>query len=262
MCLYAPDVSVGPDGRYYLFYVLDKISIVSVAVCDTPAGKYEFLGYVQYPDGIRLGEKAGDEPQFDPGVITVGDKTYLYTGFCGHGDRSRSGAMVTVLDKDMLTVLEGPRIIVPGGCYSDGTPFEGHGFFETPSYIVCNMFTEKESVYVGDNNNPKVTQEGRDGDENSGYIAQIASGTTLGFKYFACKNVKAFSSKARGYVSGSFEVKTSIDGSVLANIPVAYSTVWETYTATCPIPDGVNALYLTYQGDGTAQLASFRFIHA
>ena len=77
---------------------------------------------------------------------------------------------------------------------------------EYPAYIVCNMFTEKESVYVGDNNNPKVTQEGRDGDENPGNIAQITSGTTLGFKYFACKNVKAFSIKARGYASGSFFV--------------------------------------------------------
>ena len=35
MCLYAPDVTVGPDGRYYLYYVLDKINIMSVAVCDT-----------------------------------------------------------------------------------------------------------------------------------------------------------------------------------------------------------------------------------
>ena len=40
MCLYAPDVTVGPDGRYYLYYVLDKVSVVSVAVCDTPAGIY------------------------------------------------------------------------------------------------------------------------------------------------------------------------------------------------------------------------------
>lgn len=81
MCLYAPDVTVGPDGRYYLYYVLDKVSVVSVAVCDTPAGKYEFYGYVHYEDGTRLGEKEGDEPQFDPGVLTEGDVTYLYTGF-------------------------------------------------------------------------------------------------------------------------------------------------------------------------------------
>lgn len=35
MCLYAPDVAQGPDGRYYLYYVLDHLSIVAVAVCDT-----------------------------------------------------------------------------------------------------------------------------------------------------------------------------------------------------------------------------------
>ena len=38
MNLFAPDVTVGPDGRYYLYYVYDKVQIVSVAVCDTPAG--------------------------------------------------------------------------------------------------------------------------------------------------------------------------------------------------------------------------------
>ena len=36
--LYAPDVVVGPDGRYYLYYCLDKFGFVSVAVCDKPAG--------------------------------------------------------------------------------------------------------------------------------------------------------------------------------------------------------------------------------
>ena len=97
MCLYAPDVTVGPDGRYYLYYVLDKVSIVSVAVCDTPAGKYEFLGYVHDKNGVRLGERETDEPQFDPGVLTEGDKTYLYTGACASGDKSRTGAFVTVL---------------------------------------------------------------------------------------------------------------------------------------------------------------------
>lgn len=28
MCLYAPDATRGPDGRYYLYYVLDKVSVV------------------------------------------------------------------------------------------------------------------------------------------------------------------------------------------------------------------------------------------
>ncbi|MBO4837555.1 MAG: family 43 glycosylhydrolase [Clostridia bacterium] len=133
MCLYAPDVTRGPDGRYYLYYVYDKVGFVSVAVCDSPVGLYRFLGYVHYPDGTRLGDREGDEPQFDPGVLTEGDKTYLYTGFCPRGDKKRHGAMCTVLGPDMVTVAEDPVICAPGCEYEAGTGFEGHAYFEAAS---------------------------------------------------------------------------------------------------------------------------------
>ncbi len=133
MCLFAPDVTVGPDGRYYLYYVLNGVSIVSVAVCDTPAGHYQFYGYVHYADGTLLGERPGDEPQFDPGVLTEGDRTYLYTGFCGRGDATRTGAMATVLGPDMLTIAEDPVFVAPGCETAAGTDFEGHAFFEASS---------------------------------------------------------------------------------------------------------------------------------
>lgn len=133
MCLYAPDITIGPDGRYYLYYVLDHASVVSVAVCDTPAGEFEFYGYVHYEDGTRLGERKGDEPQFDPGVLTEGDKTYLYTGFCGMGDMSRTGSKVCVLAADMLTIIRDPELVVPGCMYGKGSSFEDHEFFEASS---------------------------------------------------------------------------------------------------------------------------------
>ena len=114
MVMYAPDVTRGPDNRFYLYYVYDKLGIVSVAVCDSPAGKYEFYGYVHYKDGTRLGDRKGDIPQFDPGVLTEGEKTYLYTGFCPNGNLQRIGAMVTILGKDMLTIEQEPRVFIPG----------------------------------------------------------------------------------------------------------------------------------------------------
>ena len=64
-------MTVGPDGRYYLYYVDSKRSIVSVAVCDTPAGRYKFHGYVRYQDGTIL-ERGRDEPQFDPQYLLKG----------------------------------------------------------------------------------------------------------------------------------------------------------------------------------------------
>ena len=133
-CLYAPDVTRGPDGRYYLYYVLDHQDIVSVAVCDSPAGQYEYYGHVRYPDGTLLGMGAGDDPQFDPAVLTEGENTYLYTGgVCFRFEKEKGGAMGTRLDKDMLTVLEGPVFVVPSAKTSRGTGFEDHEFFEASS---------------------------------------------------------------------------------------------------------------------------------
>ncbi len=383
MCLYAPDVTVGPDGRYYLYYVLDKVSVVSVAVCDTPAGRYEFYGYVHDRNGVRLGERPQDEPQFDPGVLTEGNRTYLYTGFCGRGDKSRTGAMATVLGPDMLTIEEEPVIVAPGCEYSEGTGFEGHEFFEAssirrinnmyyfiyssvvmhelcyatsekptggfryggvivsncdmhidsykpadmpaaygannhgsieqingqwyifyhrhtngtwysrqgcaerieiledgripqvemtscglnggplegkgeyPAYLACNLFTSEPSMYVGGDKFPKIMQDGRDGDKEQGYIANIQDTATAGFKYFDCHNITAMSIQTRGYCDGVFEIRTSWEGEILGEIRVAYTNFWETFSTQVRIPDGVQAIYLTYRGGGNASLRSF-----
>ena len=38
--LAAPDMIQGPDGRFYLYYFMGGTKMISVAVCDKPAGKY------------------------------------------------------------------------------------------------------------------------------------------------------------------------------------------------------------------------------
>ena len=64
--MYAPDITKDFDNHYYLYYVYDNFGIASVLVCDSPARKYQFYGYVDYKDGTKLGERKGDIPQFDP----------------------------------------------------------------------------------------------------------------------------------------------------------------------------------------------------
>ncbi len=389
MCLYAPDITIGPDGRYYLYYVLDKVSVVSVAVCDTPAGNFTFYGYVHYEDGTRLGEKEGDQPQFDPGVLTEGNTTYLYTGFCSRGDKSRNGAMLTVLGADMLTVEKAPVFVVPGCEYSAGTGFEGHEFFEAPSirkvgenyyfiyssivmhelcyavskepdkgfayggvivsnsdlhidtykpaekpmaygannhgsileingkwyifyhrhtngtwysrqgcaekieilpdgsipqveitscglnggplagegeygaYLACNLFTEEESVYVGDDRFPKIMQDGRDGDKEPGYIGNMKDSATAGFKYFAFDGEHKISVKVKNHAGmgngakGVMEVRTQKDGACVAKIAIASTDEWQTFEAEFASEKGKQALYFTYTGAGAVDFGGF-----
>lgn len=146
--LFAPDVQQGVDGRFYLYYAFDFSGTIGVAVCDTPAGKYEYYGHVRYPDGTVLGEKEDDRFQYDPGILVdTTEKIYLYTGFClseeakkrFHLPRPASeGAMVTELESDMITIKQNPSIIIPNSNNAHNTSFEGHAFFEAASMRKIN----------------------------------------------------------------------------------------------------------------------------
>jgi hypothetical protein len=141
--MYAPDVAQGPDGRYYLYYALDFGGVMSVAVCDTPAGRYNYYGVVHKADGYVIGSVAGDIRQFDPGIFIDDDgRIYLYSGFGmkdgpewdeKFGHRKYDGAYCMELEPDMLTVKSEVKKILPKIGYAGGTSFEGHEFFEASS---------------------------------------------------------------------------------------------------------------------------------
>jgi arabinoxylan arabinofuranohydrolase len=142
--MFAPDVARGADGRYYLYYTVAFSSVMSVAVCDTPAGKYQFYGYVSRPDGELLWNKSGDPMLFDPGIFVDDDGcVYLYSGFApkrsvpfpltGWKRRSNKGGYVIRLEQDMVTVIGEPKLLFPKAGEAGGTGFEGHEFFEASS---------------------------------------------------------------------------------------------------------------------------------
>lgn len=169
--MYAPDVVKGNDGRYYLYYCMSGpfgnggyFGPIQVAVCDTPAGKYEYLGYVRNQNG----EPAQDYVCFDPGLINDNGRIFLYSG-TWYGfeeeegffeneeliqeemkmfDRSREviiekakkdsvmGAIVMELEDDMLTLKTPAKHLIPYKV--KGTSFEEHPFFEASSMRKVN----------------------------------------------------------------------------------------------------------------------------
>ena len=136
---YAPDVVRGTDGRYYLYYAFDFMGIMGVAVCDTPAGKYQFLGHVHYPNGTVWGRRKGDQFPFDPGVLADDNgRIWLYSGFytptpafvTGFKKLRNDGGTVVELERDMLTIKGEPQVIFP----KEGPgSFSNHEFFEASS---------------------------------------------------------------------------------------------------------------------------------
>ena len=138
--LYAPDVTQGPDGRYYLYYAFDFMGEMGVAVCDTPAGQYEFYGHVHFKDGHVWGKRSGEPLPFDPGVLVDDDgRVYLYSGFAtkvpfiasrGH-NLTNEGGVVLELEQDMVTIKSGPELLFPKKGKQGA--FENHAFFEASS---------------------------------------------------------------------------------------------------------------------------------
>ena len=199
--MYAPDVVRGNDGRYYLYYCMageygygGYSRPISVAVSDKPAGPFEYLGHVKYPDGSVMMKYVC----FDPAVMNDNGTIRLYYGTqydyeerddfdtnpeyleietgmfgktreqileyrkhpesCPSGDPndkdSINGAVMAVLEDDMLTVKEAPHHIIPYKV--KGTSFEAHPFFEGSSmrkigdtyYFIYSSWQNHELCYA------------------------------------------------------------------------------------------------------------------
>ena len=185
--MYAPDVVQGNDGRFYLYYCMGGDygqegyqGPVSVAVCDTPAGQYEYLGVVKNPDGSPMLKYIC----FDPAVLNDDGTIRLYYGtqydyeervdFLTNDfylqdeiqmfGRSREeilsypdsimGPVMAVLSDDMLTVKEEAKHIIPYRV--KGTSFEAHPFFEGSSlrkvgrkyYFIYSSWQNHELCYA------------------------------------------------------------------------------------------------------------------
>jgi len=129
---YAPDVVQGKDGKYYLYYFVANTSIISVAVCDKPAGKYQYLGDVHMPDGHTYGSEPDEWFTFDPSVLVEDDHVWLYTGSGqdsnGQYGHKIKGCFVLELASDMLTIISEPKVLLPAK-WTRKEP----NFFEGPS---------------------------------------------------------------------------------------------------------------------------------
>lgn len=132
--MYAPDVCLAPDGKYYLYYAFNpgmtrKSWAIRCAVSDFPAGPFNYHGEVNlYPYSKNF-------LPFDPAVYVEDGRVWLYYGsgmffpVFGVSKKNVMGGAVVELDpKDMLTVKAGPVQTMP----SNGG-LGGHGFFEASS---------------------------------------------------------------------------------------------------------------------------------
>ncbi len=180
--LYAPDICQGPDGRYYLYYVLSNEFEFSVAVCDTPCGQFEYYGRVAYKDGTVLQEIL----PFDPAILNDDGKIFLYYGFAPSFPIHRFigqemlGAVIVELAEDMLTVRTKPKVVLPSKKYAVGSGFEGHAFFEA-----CSIRKIKDTyylIYASENSHELCYAYSRYPDRDFNFGGTVISNADVGYK--------------------------------------------------------------------------------
>lgn len=164
VALYAPDAVQGTDGRYYLYYSAKDSYKISVAVCDTPAGQYEYLGDVHAEDGHACGTRSGEWMEFDPAVLVDTDgRVWLYSGTGGKSEGPEKeqhpavGAFVRELAPDMLTVKGKAKIIMPREKHSVTKPafFEGSSIRKIgPLYYFVYSATDLSGLHHCTSNRP------------------------------------------------------------------------------------------------------------
>lgn len=215
---FAPDVAKGKDGRYYLYYSVAHSSVMSVAVCDTPAGQYEYLGDVHDKSGHIIGSAAGDFYQFDPGIFIDDDgRIFLYSGFCpgkleDELGRKYVGCHMCQLEDDMLTVKSGPKIIIGRDDPEDRRYFEAPSMrkFYGKYYVFDHRLTNNssycrqgvaEQIFFDENGH--IAQVGEDRECEPGqYIRGIRDNCLMGYKYFGFENCKSVTLTVCGRAEG------------------------------------------------------------
>ena len=139
--LWAPDVCQGLDGKFYLYYCLDFLKEIGVAVADKPEGPFEFLDFVRWPDGRILGT-GDDTRQFDPGIFIDDDeRIYLFSGNSpryAHLENIDKNSQKMELERDMVTLKSAPVENLPIITAAPGTEYEEHPFFEASSVRKIN----------------------------------------------------------------------------------------------------------------------------
>ena len=282
--LFAPDVVQGRDGRYYLYYSMDFSNMISVAVCDTPGGQYEFLSHVKRADGTR--------PEgiqwFDPGVLCDESGVYLYMGsapevrFPEMGDAPIPGGMGVRLADDMHTIIGEPFVCAdeltmnPDGTFSqaeitscglNGGPLPATHTY--PAAIACCLMgPDRETMGMlplKPENGPKNPIPYHTGAKNEfaegGYRSRIENlrpGAVFGFKYLDFgDSASHLTMTLRGTGAVSLRLDDPDSGEVAA-LSVD-SGAWAAVSADFKPITGVHAVYFSVIGSADDKIACTDF---
>lgn len=240
------------DGKYYAIYSSYLSHELAYAVSDHPDRDFVYGGTL-HSNGNILAER--ESPTYFWGnnhgsIERVSGQYYIF----GHrqtncNECTRQGVAEPIR-------FEGGRFfpaeMTSQGLY--GKPLPPDVTYEAG--IACVLYGKQgacKTTRTRKFTHPYITQRGtdREGDPDQ-YVANIRSGTVVGYKYFDLTDVKSVTVDIKGFARGRLLMSTTENGPSIGEIPVDFST--QRQTAMLHDAHGVSALYFRYEGIGRLAL--------
>lgn len=146
----------------------------------------------------------------------------------------------------------------------------GKGLY--PARICCHLTRKGRNIYSNPlamrMHYPFLTQDLPDIDSNDAkakmedklpiqYVTNLKRSSTIGYKYFEFHDLKQIKLQVRGKAHGRLIVTTVPKGQHYGEVNVNVdSDQWSEVGGSVSVPDGVHALYFTYEGNGALDIVT------
>lgn len=242
--------------KYYFVYSSQKNHELCYAVSDHPDRDFTFGGTIVSNgdvgfDGRTEADRLNMTGTTHGSIEQIGGAWYVFYHRLTHkSDYSRQACAerIRILPDGSI-----PQVCITS-CGLNGGALLAEGSY--PASIAChitNGHMPHGSNKIYEDAFPHASHTGE-----THFIAQIADGTLLGYKYFAFQGGETLTLTCQADGEGHFDV-TDESGANLGRIAVKPSADWTDSSAALRVSPGDHAMYLTYRGTGEVRVKTLSF---
>lgn len=254
--------------KYYFIYSSVNGHELCYAVSDKPDGGFAYGGTIVSNGDIFLNGRSAEEALNYTGnnhgsIIEISGSWYVfYHRQTNRHQFSRQGCAEKITILPDGTILQAEMT----SCGLNGAPLTANGVYDAAIACILMSRNGAKRYEFGDpieEWHPYFTQDGEDREDNPGqYIANFSDGALAGYKYFQFDGEDRITVTYRGNAFGTLRVSLDDKKNTVSEIEIRPSEDWTTATAKMKEAQGTHALYISYEGEGAADLIKFEMRHS
>ena len=247
-------------GKYYFIYSSYRNHELCYAISNYPDRDFKYGGTLVSlcDEGINA-TRVNNTGNTHGSILEINDEFYIFY----HRQTNRNSFSRQACAQKITFNGHGFKQSEVTSCGLNNGPLSGKGTY--PSYIACNLYSSKGTLFYSVFKNRKkyfayFTQDGKDRDSGSNqYIKKFSKYTIVGFKYFKFDGTNiTIEVVTKGLGRGNIVVATDNEfKNVVSRISITHSTKLSKSVSTFESLTGIYPLYFKFVGSGTFNFYEF-----